>query len=127
MNEQIRPFRIDVPQTRLDDLNRRLDAVRRDAMLTNVMTYWLNGTAGSSARYYYEGAATWGKPEPATAVPVAVAVMPRDIGAPIRRLAEQNHHIVRWTEFDRGGHFAAMEEPDLIIDDLRATLRDYRE
>ena len=48
------------------------DAVDRDTMLTNVMIYWLNGTAGSSARYYYEGAATWGRPEPATEVPVAV-------------------------------------------------------
>ncbi|MFD6456303.1 epoxide hydrolase family protein, partial [Nocardia sp. NPDC060220] len=93
------------------------DAVDRDTMLTNVMIYWLNGTAGSSARYYYEGAATWGRPEPATEVPVAVAVLPNDLGVPVRRIAERNHTIVRWTEFDRGGHFAAMEEPDLIIDD----------
>ncbi|WP_156677635.1 epoxide hydrolase family protein [Nocardia sp. Root136] len=102
------------------------DAVDRDAMLTNVMIYWLNGTAGSSARYYYEGAATWGRPEPATDVPVAVAVMPFDLGVPMRRMAERNHNIVRWTEFERGGHFAAMEEPDLIIDDLRAAFGDYR-
>ncbi|WP_131817195.1 epoxide hydrolase family protein [Nocardia salmonicida] len=102
------------------------DAVDRDAMLTNVMIYWLNGTAGSSARYYYEGAATWGRPEPATDVPVAVAVMPFDLGVPVRRMAERNHNIVRWTEFERGGHFAAMEEPDLIIDDLRAAFGDYR-
>ena len=92
------------------------DAVDRDAMLTNVMIYWLSGTAGSSARYYYEGAATWGQPEPDIDVPVAVAVMPHDIGVPVRRIAEQNHNIVRWTEFDRGGHFAAMEEPDLVVD-----------
>ena len=102
------------------------DAVDRDAMLTNVMIYWLSGTAGSSARYYYEGAATWGKPEPDIDVPVAVAVMPHDIGIPVRRIAEQNHNIVRWTEFDRGGHFAAMEEPDLVVDDLRAAFREYR-
>ncbi|MGC4993300.1 epoxide hydrolase family protein [Nocardia salmonicida] len=102
------------------------DAVDRDAMLTNVMIYWLNGTAGSSARYYYEGAANWGRAEPATDVPVAVAVMPFDLGVPVRRMAERNHNIVRWTEFERGGHFAAMEEPDLIIDDLRATFGDYR-
>ncbi|MCU1643808.1 MAG: epoxide hydrolase [Nocardia sp.] len=102
------------------------DAVNRDAMLTNVMIYWLNGTAGSSARYYYEGAGTWGQTEPDTNVPVAVAVLPHDLALPVRRIAEQNHNIVRWTEFDRGGHFAAMEEPDLIIDDLRAAFRDYR-
>lgn len=52
------------------------EAVHRDAMLTNVMIYWLNRTAGSSARYYYEGAATWGRPEPDTDVPVAVASCP---------------------------------------------------
>ncbi|MGH8944004.1 MAG: epoxide hydrolase family protein [Acidimicrobiia bacterium] len=102
------------------------DAVDRDAMLTNVMIYWLSRTAGSSARYYYEGAATWGQPEPAIDVPVAVAVMPHDIGVPVRRIAEQNHNIVSWTEFDRGGHFAAMEEPDLVVADLRAAFRDYR-
>ncbi len=102
------------------------DAVDRDAMLTNVMIYWLNGTAGSSARYYYEGAATWGRPEPDIDVPVAVAVLPHDLGIPVRRIAEQNHNIVRWTEFDRGGHFAAMEEPDLIVQDLRATFGAYR-
>ncbi len=101
------------------------DAVDRDTMLTNVMIYWLNATAGSSARYYYEGAATWGKPEPETAVPVAVAVMPHDLGIPVRRIAERNHTIVRWTEFPRG-HFATMEEPDLVTDDLRTTFRDYR-
>ncbi|MEV6137889.1 alpha/beta hydrolase [Nocardia sp. NPDC051990] len=103
------------------------DAVDRDAMLTNVMIYWLNATAGSSARYYYEGAATWGAPEPETDVPVAVAVMPHDLGIPVRRVAERNRNIVRWTEFDCGGHFAAMEEPDLIVADLRATFREYRE
>jgi microsomal epoxide hydrolase len=102
------------------------DAVDRDTMLTNVMIYWLNATAGSSARYYYEGAATWGAPEPDTDVPVAVAVMPHDLGIPVRRVAERNHNIVRWTEFERGGHFAAMEEPDLVIDDLRASFREYR-
>ncbi|MBO0841096.1 MAG: epoxide hydrolase [Sciscionella sp.] len=107
---------IDVPE----------DAVDRDAMLTNVMIYWLNGTAGSSARYYYEAAATWGKPEPDTDVPLAVAVLPHDLGVPVRRIAERNHNIVRWTEFERGGHFAAMEEPDLMVDDLRASFRDYR-
>jgi microsomal epoxide hydrolase len=103
------------------------DAVDRDAMLTNVMVYWLSGTAGSSARYYYEAAATWGKHEPDLEVPVAIAVMPFDIGHPVRRVAEQNHNIVRWTEFERGGHFATMEEPDLMVDDLRASFRDFRQ
>ncbi|QLY29190.1 epoxide hydrolase family protein [Nocardia huaxiensis] len=109
-----------------DSKNVPEDAVDRDAMLTNVMIYWLNGTAGSSARYYFEGASTWGAPEPETTVPLSVAVMPHDIGAPVRRLAERNNTIVRWTELARGGHFAAMEEPDLIIEDLRASFAPYR-
>ncbi|MBA2520330.1 MAG: alpha/beta fold hydrolase [Chloroflexia bacterium] len=68
----------------------------------------------------------WGTPEPPSPVPTAVAVFPRDIFVPIRRLAERNHNIVRWTEFDRGGHFPAMEEPDLLIGDLRESFRDFR-
>ncbi|NDL58290.1 epoxide hydrolase family protein [Phytoactinopolyspora mesophila] len=102
------------------------DAVDRDAMLTNVMLYWLTGTAGSSARYYKEGVETWGEPEPESSVPTAVAVFPHDIALPIRRLAERNNAIVRWTEFDRGGHFAGMEEPDLLLEDLRESFRAYR-
>ncbi len=103
------------------------DAVDRDALLTNVMLYWLTRTAGSSARYYKEGTSTpWGEPEPPSPVPTAVAVFPHDIAVPIRRLAERNHNIVRWTEFDRGGHFAAMEEPDLLTGDLRESFRSYR-
>jgi microsomal epoxide hydrolase len=102
------------------------DAVDRDAMLTNVMIYWLNRTAGSSARYYREVAESWGAPEPPLEVPTAVAVLPHDIGTPVRRLADTNHNIVRWTHYERGGHFAAMEEPDLVVADLRETFRPYR-
>ncbi|RCV50353.1 epoxide hydrolase family protein [Marinitenerispora sediminis] len=101
-------------------------AVDRDALLTNVMLYWLTATAGSSARYYKDGVETWGEPEPASSVPTAVAVFPHDIMLPIRRLAERDNHIVRWTEFDRGGHFAAMEQPALLVEDLRAAIRDHR-
>jgi epoxide hydrolase len=102
------------------------DAVDRDALLTNVTIYWLTNTAGSSARYYKEGLETWGEPEPPSPVPTAVAVFPHDIFVPIRRFAETNHDIARWTEFDRGGHFPAMEVPDLLTGDLRAFFRDFR-
>jgi pimeloyl-ACP methyl ester carboxylesterase len=102
------------------------DAVDRDAMLTNVMLYWLTGTAGSSARYYKEGVQTWGVEETPSTVPTSVAVFPHDIALPIRRLAERDNNIVRWTTLDRGGHFGAMEEPDLLIADLRASFRDFR-
>lgn len=102
------------------------DAVDREAMLTNVMIYWLNGTAGSSARYSKEGAATWGQPSTPSTVPTAVAVLPHDIGSPVRRIAEHTDNIIRWVEFERGGHFAAMEEPDLIVADLRDALKSFR-
>jgi epoxide hydrolase len=100
------------------------DAVDRDHMLTNVMLYWLTGTAGSSARLYYENlhGAAWGKqPSP---TPVGVAVFVEDVA--IRRYAEQGNNIVHWSEFDRGGHFAAMEAPDLLVGDVREFFRRLR-
>jgi epoxide hydrolase len=100
------------------------EAVNRDQLLTNVSVYWLTKTAGSSARLYYEAArsGTWGPP-PVSTAPTGLAVFPREIARPIRRFAEQSNNIVRWTEFDRGGHFAAMEVPDLLVDDIRAFFR----
>jgi epoxide hydrolase len=104
-----------------------LVAVDRDQMLTNISVYWLTRTAGSSARLYYEAAraGSWGAPAPST-VPTGVAVFPAEIAAPVRRLAELSNHIVHWTEFDRGGHFAAMEEPDLLVGDVREFFRAFR-
>jgi len=55
-----------------------------------------------------------------------VAVFPREIAPPIRRFAEQTENIVHWSEFDRGGHFAAMEEPDLLVGDVRDFFRPLR-
>jgi epoxide hydrolase len=94
----------------------------------------LTGTAGSSANYYYEwaedqrknAAAGTTQPPPVT-VPVGVAVFPRDIFVPIRRLADRDlPTITHWTEFDRGGHFAAMEQPELLVDDVRAFCRSLK-
>jgi pimeloyl-ACP methyl ester carboxylesterase len=100
------------------------EAVGRDRMLTNVMLYWLTGTAGSSARLYYENmhAASWGQQPGKT--PTGVAVFAEDIA--IRRYGQQGNNIVHWSEFDRGGHFAAMEVPDLLIGDVRDFFRPLR-
>ncbi len=100
------------------------EAVDRDQLLTNVTLYWLTGTAGSSARLYYETARSraWGPPA-VSGVPTGVAVFPREIAPPIRRFAELSDNIVHWSEFDRGGHFAAMEVPDLLVGDVRAFFR----
>ncbi|WP_106396272.1 epoxide hydrolase family protein [Actinocorallia populi] len=97
------------------------DAVDRDQMLTDITIYWLTGTAASSARLYRETAADWGRPVEKSDVPTGVAVFPGDAG--VRRVAEREHNVVHWSEFDRGGHFAAMEAPDLLVDDVRAFFR----
>ncbi|HEX9514743.1 MAG TPA: epoxide hydrolase [Streptosporangiaceae bacterium] len=103
------------------------EAVDRDQLLTNIMVYWLTRTAGSSARLYYEAARSGssGPPKVSTA-PTGLAVFAREIARPIRRFAELSNNIVHWTEFDRGGHFAAMEQPDLLVGDVRAFFRTLR-
>jgi pimeloyl-ACP methyl ester carboxylesterase len=94
-------------------------AIDPDWLLTNVSLYWLTGTAGSSARLYYETQPTRGKPIDST-VPLGVAVFPHEIVLPVRALAEELYPIVHWTELDRGGHFAAVEVPELFVPDVQA-------
>jgi microsomal epoxide hydrolase len=99
--------------------------IDRDQMLTNVSVYWFTETANSAARLYAEFARSgsgWGKVEPST-VPSGVAQFPYEIFPPIRRFAERSNNIVHWTEFEHGGHFAAMEQPDLLVEDVRAFFR----
>lgn len=96
-------------------------AIDRDRMLTNVMLYWLTGTAGTSAQLYYEmtHASSWGSAPSST--PTGVAVFAEDVA--IRRYGEQANNIVHWSDFTRGGHFAAMEAPDLLVGDIQAFFR----
>jgi epoxide hydrolase len=100
------------------------DAVDRDQLLTNVMLYWLTRTASSAARLYYENlhAGAWG--QQASTTPTGVAVFAEDYA--IRRYGERGNNIVHWSEFDRGGHFAAMEVPDLLVGDVRTFFRGVR-
>ncbi|WP_369182532.1 epoxide hydrolase family protein [Streptomyces sp. Y1] len=109
-----------------DTRDRPEGAVDRDHLLTNVMVYWLTGTAGSSARIYYERAHAdyWGAPPEPSGAPTAFAAFPQENFLVLRHVAERSNNIVRWTEFDRGGHFAAMEEPELLVGDIRAFFRD---
>jgi epoxide hydrolase len=106
-----------------DDYGEAVASIDRDAILTNVTIYWLTGTAGSAARLYRESAASWGRPEPSK-VPLGVAVFPGD--STIRRLVERDHEVVHWSEFARGGHFAALQAPDLLTKDIRAFFRPLR-
>ncbi|MGH8915775.1 MAG: epoxide hydrolase family protein [Acidimicrobiia bacterium] len=100
------------------------EAVDRDAMITQVMFYWLTNTAGSAARLYYENmhSGTLGRQKGTT--PIGVAVFAEDFA--IRRYGEMGNNIVHWSEFDEGGHFAAMETPDLLVADIRAFFRTLR-
>nr|WP_245721860.1 epoxide hydrolase family protein [Nocardia crassostreae] len=100
------------------------DAVDIDQLLTDVSIYWFTGTAASSARLYKEGQQAWGSTAPYSGLPHGVAVFPGDGG--VRRIAEREHNVVHWSEFDRGGHFAAMEAPDLLVEDVRTFFRPLR-
>ena len=89
------------------------DVVGIDRLLTNVMLYWLTDTASSSAYVGYMQESSWGAAKSASGIPTAVIVFAHDVG--IRRYAEPEHAITRWTDVeDRGGHFAALEEPETL-------------
>jgi epoxide hydrolase len=90
--------------------------IDRDRLLTNVMFYWLTGTAGTAAYVGY-AQATWGVPKPNSGVPTGAIVFADDVG--IRRYAETENTITRWVDVDHGGHFAALEEPEMLIADIR--------
>jgi microsomal epoxide hydrolase len=108
----------------------------KDELLTNVMVYWITGTIESSFLPYYDfmngGPATWaaeafkewmGSTE---RVPAGFAIFPKDISHPPRDWAERFFDVRRWTEMPSGGHFAAMEEPERFVDEIRAFFRPLR-
>jgi len=97
----------------------------RDDLLTNITLYWVTQTATSSARIYYENQRAPAAPR-RVEVPTACAVFPKEISIPPRRWAEAQYNVTRWTEMPRGGHFAALEEPQLLADDIRAFFRTLR-
>jgi pimeloyl-ACP methyl ester carboxylesterase len=104
-------------------------AVTRDELLTNIMLYWVTGAIGSSFWPYYarqhEG---WPLPGPRSVdVPMAYCGFPKDILHPPRVLAERAFtNIKRWTMQPRGGHFAALEQPEALAADIRAFFRPLR-
>ncbi|ONI74651.1 epoxide hydrolase [Actinosynnema sp. ALI-1.44] len=93
------------------------EIVDRDWLLTNAMIYWLTGTAGSAAYVGYAQDTSWGEVAKNSGVPTAMIVFAHDAG--VRRYLEAEHTIVRWTDVDRGGHFAAMEEPEALAGDIK--------
>jgi pimeloyl-ACP methyl ester carboxylesterase len=96
-----------------------------EAILTHVTIHWLTGTGGSAIRIYAEAGREERPAEPTT-VPLGVAQFPGDL-ASVRAFSEHHHkNIVSWNHYDRGGHYAAHDAPDLLVSDIRqffATLR----
>ena len=100
----------------------------RDELLTNIMIYWLTETAGSSARSYLEDArasyAQQGGPKRSGA-PAGIALFPREAQFP-QAWAERSVNVQRFTKMPKGGHFAALEVPDLFVQELREFFRQFR-
>lgn len=106
------------------DVERRFT---KDELLTNLTIYWATETINSSIRIYYEDQHNPTlKLGDRSEVPTAVALFPKDITHPPRELAERLFNLQRWTQMPRGGHFAATEEPDLLVEDIRAFFRSLR-
>ena len=102
------------------------NAFTRDQLITNVMTYWVTATITSSARLYWEhmhGASNTADP---VTVPTGVARFPKEVLRFPRSWVERRYNVTQWAEMPRGGHFAAMEQPELFVDDVRTFFRTVR-
>lgn len=96
------------------------ESIDRDRMLTNVNIYWFSGTAGSSAQVYYESMhdeSAW-IPKGRGTVPTGV-LLPLSHDTAIKHMAEKDHNVVHWQEYEKGGHFFALEQPELFAEDVR--------
>jgi pimeloyl-ACP methyl ester carboxylesterase len=105
------------------------NVLTRDELLDNLMLYWLPGTGASSARLYWESSRLvneWisGPTNDTVTVPTGCSIFPKELQRPSRRWAEKRFLDIRyWGEPERGGHFAAFEQPELFVDELRAFFR----
>jgi hypothetical protein len=110
-----------------DDTGSLEDALSRDQMLDNISLYWFTNTAASSARINWENtdaSFAGGK----LSLPVAVTAFPREIYRASKSSAEQTYsNLIYWNEAERGGHFAAFEEPDIFVEEMRSAFRQLRE
>jgi epoxide hydrolase len=101
------------------------NALTRDEMLDDIMLYWLPNAAASSARLYWESFNKFNYES--VRIPVGCSIFPKDLLRPSRRWAEKRYqNLVYWNRLDRGGHFAAFEQPDLFVKELRACFRKIR-
>jgi epoxide hydrolase len=107
----------------------------KDELLTNVMVYWISESMPSSMRIYFESSHNSARPASMTPFvntgkqsPMGFALFPKEINAPPRAWVERSMGgpLTHWTEMPRGGHFAAMEQPELLVDDVRMFFRSLR-
>jgi len=90
------------------------------------MLYWLQGNGASSARLYWQSMDCFGDTTP-VAMATGVSMFPKEIFQPSRRMVERRYtNLVYWNELERGGHFAAFEQPGLFVTELRNCFRSYR-
>jgi pimeloyl-ACP methyl ester carboxylesterase len=101
------------------------NVLTRDELLDNVMLYWLPATGASSARLYWE---SFANPSlEAVQVPTGCSIFPKEIFRCSRRWAEKRFsNLVYWNELERGGHFAAFEQPETFVEEVRACFRHVR-
>ena len=99
-----------------------LNVLSRDELIDNVMLYWLNRAATSSGRLYWESFNS--RNSDPVSVPTGCSIFPKEISRPSRRWAEKRFSDIRWwNELDKGGHFAAFEQPATFVDELRSFFR----
>ena len=101
----------------------------RDELLENITLYWMTQTISSSFRMYYEGrkAPLHFTADDFVHVPCGIARFPKEIFFPPREWVERGYNVQRWTEMEKGGHFAAAEQPELLAADIRAFFRPLRQ
>ena len=104
------------------DVERAFD---RDALLDNIMLYWLSGDPGGAGRLYCEMMRAEFRPLQ-VATPTGVAVFPKEMANAPRAWAARRYHLVHWEEYPQGGHFAAMEQPERLVADIRLFLERLR-
>jgi pimeloyl-ACP methyl ester carboxylesterase len=108
------------------------NVLTRDELLDNLMLYWLPRTGASSARLYWESIRQvneliTGPVHDVVDVPTGCSIFPKELQRPSRRWAERRFRDIRhWNELDRGGHFAAFEQPELFVDEVRSFFRQVR-
>jgi pimeloyl-ACP methyl ester carboxylesterase len=102
----------------------------KDDLLTTMMIYWVTESFVTSVRYYYEAQHRPWRPEhnrtPVIEAPTGIAIFPKELLIPPRRWAEKYYNLKRWTIMTAGGHFAHAEEPEQLIQDVRAFFRPLR-